>query len=72
MSIGYKSFHESSVRDPKGFWSEQAKLIDWHKPFAQVLDYSKPPFANGLLVVKLIYVITRLIDISRTAPSKPH
>ena len=46
MSTNYKSFHEQSVKDPKGFWSEQAKLIDWHKPFEQVLDYSKPPFAK--------------------------
>lgn len=46
MSIGYKSFHENSIRDPKTFWSEQAKLVDWHQPFSQVLDYSKPPFAK--------------------------
>ncbi|MEY2796592.1 MAG: hypothetical protein RL474_500 [Pseudomonadota bacterium] len=46
MSIGYKSFHENSIRDPKAFWSEQAKLVDWHQPFSQVLDYSKPPFAK--------------------------
>ncbi len=46
MSIGYKSFHEHSIRDPKSFWSEQAKLVDWHQPFSQVLDYSKPPFAK--------------------------
>jgi len=46
MSIGYKSFHENSIRDPKVFWSEQAKLVDWHQPFSQVLDYSKPPFAK--------------------------
>lgn len=46
MRIGYKSFHENSIRDPKAFWSEQAKLVDWHQPFSQVLDYSKPPFAK--------------------------
>ena len=46
MSIGYKSFHENSIRDPKAFWSEQAKLVDWHQPFSQVLDYSNPPFAK--------------------------
>ena len=26
--------------------AEQAKLIDWHRPFDRVLDYSKPPFAR--------------------------
>jgi propionyl-CoA synthetase len=46
MSTSYKSFHENSIRDPKAFWSEQAKLVDWHQPFSQVLDYSNPPFAN--------------------------
>ena len=46
MSTGYKSFHENSIRDPKTFWSEQAKLVDWHQPFSQVLDYSNPPFAK--------------------------
>ncbi len=25
---------------------EQAQLIDWHQPFAQVLDYTRPPFAR--------------------------
>lgn len=46
MSSSYQSFHASSVKDPEGFWTEQSKLIDWHKPFHQVLDYSKPPFAK--------------------------
>jgi propionyl-CoA synthetase len=42
----YKAFHERSIKDPDGFWSEQAKLIDWSKPFGKVLDYSRPPFAK--------------------------
>ena len=42
----YKAFHERSVKDPQGFWAEQAQLIEWHKPFDQVLDYSNPPFAK--------------------------
>jgi len=49
MSTGYKSFHESSIKDPKGFWAEQAKLVDWHKPFDQVFDYSNPPFAKWFI-----------------------
>jgi propionyl-CoA synthetase len=28
------------------FWAEQAEAIDWHKPFRQVCDFSKPPFAK--------------------------
>ncbi|HUX23748.1 MAG TPA: propionate--CoA ligase [Burkholderiales bacterium] len=42
----YKAFHRRSISDPEGFWEEQAGLIDWHKPHAKVLDYSRPPFAK--------------------------
>jgi propionyl-CoA synthetase len=42
----YADFHRRSLDDRDAFWAEQAKLIDWHKPFAQVCDYSRPPFAN--------------------------
>ena len=42
----YNEFHARSIRDPQGFWREQAKLIDWHRPFDTVLDYSKPPFRS--------------------------
>ena len=42
----YKEFHRRSISDPEGFWGEQAGLIDWHKPFGKVLDYSRPPFAK--------------------------
>ena len=40
----YKDFYAHSVKDPAGFWTEQARHIDWHKPFGKVLEYSKPPF----------------------------
>jgi propionyl-CoA synthetase len=42
----YRAFHRRSIEDKDGFWAEQAKLIDWHRPFDQVLDYSRPPFAK--------------------------
>ncbi|MGQ0512657.1 MAG: propionate--CoA ligase, partial [Betaproteobacteria bacterium] len=42
----YKDFHARSLRDRDAFWTEEAKRIDWHKPFAKVLDYSRPPFAK--------------------------
>src|SRR5688572_9136364 len=42
----YADFHRRSLSDRDAFWSEQAKLIDWHKPFGKVLDYSRPPFAK--------------------------
>jgi propionyl-CoA synthetase len=42
----YEEFHRRSIEDREGFWAEQADLIDWKKPFEQVLDYSNPPFAR--------------------------
>jgi propionyl-CoA synthetase len=45
----YKDFHARSLSDPEGFWAEQARLIDWHKPFAKVLEYSTPPFRSWFM-----------------------
>ncbi|HEX5390387.1 MAG TPA: propionate--CoA ligase [Burkholderiaceae bacterium] len=45
-SSRYAEFHRRSISDRDGFWREQAALIDWHKPFDQVCDYSRPPFAT--------------------------
>ena len=39
-------FHKRSIQDKDGFWTEQAQLIDWNKPFDKVYDYSKPPFVK--------------------------
>ena len=43
---GYREFHRRSIEDREAFWSEQARLIHWQKPFGKVLDYSRPPFAR--------------------------
>jgi propionyl-CoA synthetase len=42
----FADFYKQSINDPQAFWAEEAKLIDWHQPFSQVLDYSRPPFAK--------------------------
>jgi propionyl-CoA synthetase len=42
----YREFHARSISNPEEFWGDQARLIDWQTPFAQVLDYSNPPFAK--------------------------
>jgi propionyl-CoA synthetase len=42
----YREFHARSIKDPTGFWDEQARLIDWHAPYTATLDYSRPPFAR--------------------------
>jgi propionyl-CoA synthetase len=46
MGAKYQAFHRRSIEDRDAFWTEQARMIDWHKPFGQVLDYAKPPFAK--------------------------
>ena len=42
----YKAFHRRSIDDREAFWAEEARRVHWHKPFARVLDYSRPPFAK--------------------------
>lgn len=42
----YKEFHRRSIEKREEFWAEQAQLVDWHRPFDKVLDYSRPPFAK--------------------------
>jgi propionyl-CoA synthetase len=42
----YRDFHKGSIEQRDAFWSEQARLIDWQRPFERVLDYSRPPFAK--------------------------
>lgn len=44
--MSYAEFYRRSIEDRDAFWSEQAKLVDWHKPFETVCDYSNPPFAR--------------------------
>ena len=39
----YEAMYERSVKDPNGFWGEQAKRIDWFKPFTKVKNTSFDP-----------------------------
>ena len=36
----YKAMYEQSVNDPNGFWGEQAKRLDWSKPYTIVKNTS--------------------------------
>jgi len=40
----YEEMYKRSITDPEGFWGEQAKRIDWIKPFTKVkdIDFSAP------------------------------
>jgi acetyl-CoA synthetase len=39
----YQEMYARSIKDPNGFWAEQAKRIDWIKPFKKVKDTSFGP-----------------------------
>ncbi|HXC55005.1 MAG TPA: acetate--CoA ligase [Rhizomicrobium sp.] len=54
----YEAMYARSLRDPDGFWGEEAKRLDWIKPFTTVKDVSWDPdnlhikwFADGTLNV---------------------
>jgi acetyl-CoA synthetase len=36
------SVYERAEADPDGFWAEQARLIDWYKPWDRVLEWDAP------------------------------
>ncbi len=36
----YLQMYEQSVKDPEGFWGEQAKRLDWFKPWTKVKEGS--------------------------------
>jgi propionyl-CoA synthetase len=42
----YADYYRRSIEQPEAFWGEQAELIDWHRPWDQVLDASRKPFAR--------------------------
>jgi acetyl-CoA synthetase len=39
----YQEMYARSIKDPNGFWGEQAKRIDWIKPFTKVKNTSYDP-----------------------------
>ncbi|HEY4775226.1 MAG TPA: AMP-binding protein, partial [Xanthobacteraceae bacterium] len=39
----YKAMYERSIKDPDGFWREEANCIHWFKPFTKVKNTSFDP-----------------------------
>jgi acetyl-CoA synthetase len=39
----YQKMYARSIKDPNGFWAEQAKRVDWIKPFSKVKNTSYDP-----------------------------
>jgi acetyl-CoA synthetase len=45
-SLGeYRGLYEASIRDPEGFWAQQAETLRWSKKWDRVLEWN-PPFAK--------------------------
>ena len=50
------SIYERASADPEGFWEEQAKTLEWFKPWDKVLDWTPPHakwFVGGTLNVSV-------------------
>jgi len=45
-SADFEAFRRRSLDEREAFWSEQAQLIDWGRPFDKVCDDSRPPFVR--------------------------
>jgi acetyl-CoA synthetase len=48
----YFEIHDRSLRDPEGFWEEEARKLDWFRTWDKVLEWSLPFskwFVNGEL-----------------------
>jgi acetyl-CoA synthetase len=37
-----RALHEHAARDPEGFWAEQARRLEWAKPWTKVLEWDLP------------------------------
>lgn len=48
----YRELWEEAARNPDGFWDNEAKSLQWQKPFATVLDW-KEPFAQWFVGGKI-------------------
>ena len=44
--VSYADFHRRSIVERDAFWTEQAGLIEWQRPFDRVCNYDRPPFAR--------------------------
>ncbi|HLR85211.1 MAG TPA: acetate--CoA ligase [Nocardioidaceae bacterium] len=48
-----RSAYQDASADRLAFWSKQAQMVSWERPFEQVLDWSNPPFAKWFTGGKL-------------------
>jgi acetyl-CoA synthetase len=46
QAIAQPALYQEAKANRLEFWAEQARYLDWAKPFNQVLDWTNPPFAK--------------------------
>jgi acetyl-CoA synthetase len=51
-NVSSAEIYEEAARDPEKFWAEQARELDWIKPWTKVLEW-KPPHAKWFIGGKL-------------------
>ena len=47
----YDEVFKKSIEEPEEFWGGLADEIDWYKPFAKVMDNTKPPFTKWYVLL---------------------
>ncbi len=45
-NINDSAVYWRAAEDPEAYWAEQARTLQWTKPFTETLDWSNPPFAK--------------------------
>ena len=53
-ALGTQALYEAAARDREGFWAEQARTLDWMRPWDRVLEWTPPHakwFVGGTLNV---------------------
>ncbi|MEY3846814.1 MAG: hypothetical protein RJA66_1081 [Actinomycetota bacterium] len=46
QAIAQPALYQEAKANRLEFWANQARYLDWAKPFTQILDWSNPPFAK--------------------------
>jgi len=53
----YHEVYDRSIRQPEDFWAEEAKRVEWMKPWSKVLDNSNPPFTKWYFPISFVFDI---------------
>jgi acetyl-CoA synthetase len=67
-NVNSEQIYEQAARDPEKFWADQARELEWIKPWSKVLEW-KPPHAQWFIGGK-INVSSNCIDRHLSGPRK--